>query len=139
MTRYLLGTGIAGDFFNRRNGVYERVRAEVSRGNRIGIGVPVLAELVAGLERSASRERNLQRLRAGRKALRLWPFDEAAAYEYGRLHAELLRIGRPMQSIDVMVSAIALTLGNCTVVTVDSDLSAVPGLRVENWREPPGA
>lgn len=28
---------------------------------------------------------------------------------------------------------IALTLGNTTVVTMDSDLGAVPGLVVENW------
>ena len=33
-------------------------------------------------------------------------------------------------------SAIARTLGDCTVVTTDSDLAAVPGLRTENWAEP---
>jgi len=38
-----------------------------------------------------------------------------------------------MQVIDMMIAAIALSLGNCTVVTTDSDLSAVPGLSVENW------
>jgi len=38
-----------------------------------------------------------------------------------------------MQPIDIMIAAVALTLGNCTVVTTDSDLSAVPGLAVENW------
>ena len=26
-----------------------------------------------------------------------------------------------------------MELGNCTVVTTDSDLSALPGLEVENW------
>lgn len=38
-----------------------------------------------------------------------------------------------MQVIDIMVAAVALSLGNTTVVTTDSDLSAVPGLPVENW------
>ena len=69
-------------------------------------------------------------------SLKLWPFDEIAAFEYGRLHAELLRIGRPMQVIDIMIAAIALSLGNTTVVTKDSDLSAIPGLTVENWAAP---
>ncbi|OWK43102.1 type II toxin-antitoxin system VapC family toxin [Fimbriiglobus ruber] len=69
-------------------------------------------------------------------AWKLWPFDEDAAFEYGRLHAELLRLGRPMQVIDIMIAAIALTLGNTTVVTKDSDLAAVPGLTVENWAAP---
>jgi tRNA(fMet)-specific endonuclease VapC len=38
-----------------------------------------------------------------------------------------------MQQIDIMVAAVALSLGNCTVVTDDTDLIAVPGLSVENW------
>jgi tRNA(fMet)-specific endonuclease VapC len=32
-----------------------------------------------------------------------------------------------------MIAATALTLGNCTVVTMDADLTVVPGLTVENW------
>lgn len=46
MRRYLLDTGIASDFIDRRRGVYQRARDETARGNRIGIGLPVLAELV---------------------------------------------------------------------------------------------
>lgn len=133
MRRYLLDTGIASDFSNRRHGVFERARDEVAKGNRIGIGVPVLAELYFGIELSASREKNLQRLQVALAALTIWPFTEEAAAEYGRVAAELRRIGRPMQQVDMMVAAIAFTLPNCTVVSADSDLSAVPGLTVENW------
>ncbi len=46
------------------------------------------------------------------------------------------RIGRPMQQIDIQIAAIALTMGNTVVVSSDSDLSAVPGLTVENWASP---
>ncbi|HEY7428079.1 MAG TPA: type II toxin-antitoxin system VapC family toxin [Gemmataceae bacterium] len=81
MTRFLLDTGIASDYINRRHGVYERARAEVTRGNPIGIGVSVLAELVSGIERSQTRDRNLQRLHLALPSLRLWPFDRAAAFE----------------------------------------------------------
>jgi tRNA(fMet)-specific endonuclease VapC len=59
--------------------------------------------------------------------------SKAASLEYGRVFAELRRIGRLMQQVDVMIAAIALTLGNCTVVTTDTDLAAVPGLNTENW------
>ena len=38
-----------------------------------------------------------------------------------------------MQQIDIMVAAVALSLGNCTVVTADSDLTAVTELTIENW------
>ena len=67
------------------------------------------------------------------KGLTLWPFDRDAAYEYGRIHAALVAKGRPMQSIDIQLAAIALTLGNTIVVTTDGDLSAIDGLAVENW------
>ncbi len=134
MTRFLLDSGIATDYINRRSGIYDRARDEVAKGNSIGIGLPVLAEMIAGIERSSSRDRNMKKLLAAMSALRLWPFDEAAAFEYGRLYAELARAGRPIGVIDMMIAAVALTLGNCTVVSADSDFLAVPGLSVENWR-----
>jgi tRNA(fMet)-specific endonuclease VapC len=37
-----------------------------------------------------------------------WPFDRAAAREYGILFAELRRIGRPMQQMDIQIAAIAI-------------------------------
>jgi len=135
MTRYLLDSSIASDYINRRHGVFERARLEVSKGNPIGIALPVLAELVAGIEHSQSRDRNLQILTTALASLRLWPLDQAASFEYGRIYAELARLGRPIGVVDMMIAAIARTLGRCTVVSADSDLSAVPGLTVENWRK----
>lgn len=134
LTRFLLDTNAASDFVNRRHGVFDRARRETAAGNSIGIGMPVLAELVAGIERSTSRDRNLRSLKAALASLKLWPFDPPAAFEYGRLHAELGRLGRPVGVMDTMIAAIANTLGDCTVVSTDSDLHAVPGLTVENWR-----
>lgn len=131
--RYLLDTGIAGDFINRRRGVIARADAARASGFAVGICVPVLAELAYGVEKSDTRDHNLRLLHKGLAALRLWPFEEDAAMEFGRIRAELKRAGRPMQLIDMMIAAIALTLGNCTVVTKDSDFSAIPGLAVENW------
>lgn len=137
MRRYLMDTGSASDYANRRAGVPDRVREHLSAGDRVGIGTPVLGELLAGIEMSASRQRNLDRLRHTIGSLVVWPFDQQAAREYGRLFAALRRIGRPMQQIDVQIAALAFSLGNCIVVTKDSDLSAVPGLSVENWSDAP--
>jgi tRNA(fMet)-specific endonuclease VapC len=139
MKRYLLDTGIAGYFINARHGVRARAQEETRRGNRVGICTPVLGELYFGVENSETRDRNLQLLLIALGTLRVWPFTNEAAELYGRLAAELRRVGRPMQQIDIQIAAIALTLGNCTVVTTDTDLAAVPGLRTENWAAPPAA
>jgi tRNA(fMet)-specific endonuclease VapC len=134
MRRYLLDSNAAGDFVAKRGLVPARARETRLRGGRLGICVPVLAELYYGFHYSASRDENLKQLRHSIGELTIWPFDEKAAAEFGRLRAELRRRGRPMQIIDVMIAATALTLGSCTVVSSDSDLTAIPGLAVENWR-----
>jgi tRNA(fMet)-specific endonuclease VapC len=133
MRRYLLDTGIAGRYIDRRNGVYERARAEWSRGNWVGIAYPVLAELAYRVEGSPNRDRNMQRLQLALASWKLWPVTEEAAFEYGRIAAELRRVGRVIGQNDIMIAAIALTLGNTTVVTMDADFTAVSGLTVENW------
>ena len=133
MRRYLLDTGIMSDLINRRKGVDVKAREARRRGARLGTCMPVVGELFAGVEGSQTRDRNLRLLLAALSGLPCWPFDRAAAEEFGRLVAELTRIGRPMGRIDIQIAAVALSLGRTTVVSADTDLTAVPGLRVENW------
>jgi tRNA(fMet)-specific endonuclease VapC len=136
MKRFLLDTGSAGDYINRRYGVLEKAKAAKKQGHKIGIGIPVLAELYAGVELSATAERNRLLLIRAMNSLFVWPFDKIAAQEYGRIFADLRRRGRPIQQIDIQIASIALTLGNCTVVTKDSDFNSVPGLKIVNWSSP---
>ena len=133
MKRYLLDTGIMGDFINRRLGVAEKVDEARLRGDRVGTCWPVVGELWFGIERSATLELNRDRLIRALSRLPKWPFEDAAARKFGRLNQELKSIGRVMSVVDIQLAAIAFALGNCTVVSKDSDLSAIPGLDVENW------
>jgi predicted nucleic acid-binding protein len=54
VTRYLLDTGIASDLINRRGLVPQRVRAARLRDDRVGLGTPVLGELIAGIQNSCT-------------------------------------------------------------------------------------
>jgi len=127
MTRYLMDSGIASDLINRRGLVPSRVREARLRGDRVGLGTPILGELIAGIQNSLWRNVGL---------LALWPFDKEAAIKFGRLHAELRRLGRMIQVPDLQIAAIAASLGNSVVVSKDSDLRAVPSLKVEDWSIP---
>jgi tRNA(fMet)-specific endonuclease VapC len=133
--RYLLDTGPAQDFLFQRRGVQDRVEAARRAGAKVGICTPVLGEVVAGLEGSDSREASWEITRRRLGKLLCWPYEKPAAHEFGRIMAELRRIGRPIQQIDVQIAAIAFVLGDCTVVTRDSDFAAIPGLTVEDWAE----
>jgi tRNA(fMet)-specific endonuclease VapC len=134
--RYLLDTGPAFDFLFRRRGVERRVEEARLAGAKIGIAMPVLGEIAAGLEASASREASWDIARRRLGKLVCWPFDKPAALEYGRIFAELKRRGVVIQQIDMQIAAVARLLADCTVVSADSDLSAVTGLTVVNWAEP---
>ncbi len=136
MRRYLFDTGSAMDYINRRGATFTAGQARKRAGEQIGICMPVVGELWAGVECSASRQRNRGLLLRDITAFKLWPFDMAAAREYGRVHALQKSIGRLMGQIDMQIAAVAFTLGNCTVVTKDSDFAAIPGLAVEDWFGP---
>jgi tRNA(fMet)-specific endonuclease VapC len=133
MKRYLLDTNAAADFIDREPKVVDRVNRERLQGARIGICVPVLAELNYGVENSATRDKNMQRLITGISRLPVWPFDRKAAAEFGRIFADLRRRGKVIGIIDMMTAAIAKTLGNTTIVSTDSDFQAIPGIDVEDW------
>jgi tRNA(fMet)-specific endonuclease VapC len=94
MRRYLLDTNMMGDFINHRREVDVRVDEARRRGDRIVTCMPVVGELFAGVEGSDSRDRNLQRLILALERIPAWPFDRAAAEEFGRLDAQLRRVGR---------------------------------------------
>ena len=97
--------------------------------------MPIVAEILAGVELSDSRDANLGLIERELKLLRLWPFDLAAAHSYVKVFGKLIRQGVIMQPIDLMTAAVALTIPRCTVLTNDSDFSRVPGLQVENWEQ----
>ena len=133
MRKYLLDSNAFADCIFHRRGVDQRVKQSRRQGHIIGTALPVVAEILGGIEFSQTRERNLLILNRKLSLFRLWPFTLDVAREYGRLFAELRRIGRPMQVIDRMIAATARTFSDSIVVTTDTDLSAVPGLKVEDW------
>jgi tRNA(fMet)-specific endonuclease VapC len=136
LKRYLLDTGIASDYINRRRGVFERASDATHAGGRLGIATVVLGELLAGIELSDSRDRNLARLQRHLNALFVWPFDNAAAFVYGRIYADLQRRGRLITQNDMQIAAIAMALNETILVTKDSDFNAIAGLTIVDWSKP---
>ena len=100
---------------------------------QMGNCIPVLGEIAGGLEASSSRDASWAKARPRIGKLLCWPYEKVAAYEYGRIYADLKKRGRVIQQIDMQIAAIALALRNCTAVRYDSDLTEVSGLNVENW------
>jgi tRNA(fMet)-specific endonuclease VapC len=95
--------------------------------------MPIVAEILGGTLASSTWETNLTLVEQKLRTIRIWPLDFPAAGEYAGLNAELKRTGGQVPTIDLMIATIAMVVLNGTVVTTDSELSRVPGLRFEDW------
>jgi tRNA(fMet)-specific endonuclease VapC len=120
---------------NRRFDVDLRAKEARLKGAVVGTCEVVVAELYFGVENSASRDDNLPLLERTLAGLKCWPLTRAASQEFGRLATALKRQGRVIGRLDILIASIALTLPNCTVVSTDNDMLAIPGLAVVNWAE----
>jgi tRNA(fMet)-specific endonuclease VapC len=91
-----------------------------------------LGELIYGAARR-NRDDLLERFSELVKHIPVLPFDERAAQVFGRLKAQLERIGTPVAEPDLRIAAIALSLELTVVSGNERHFRMVPGLRVENW------
>lgn len=90
-----------------------------------------VGELYAGAYRSPARDRHLRNIdERVLPALRVLPFDVAAARRYGELKAGLDARGTPLAEADLQIAAIALVGGHELVTGNVRHFSRVPGLRI---------
>ena len=98
----------------------------------IGTCEPVVAELFFGVENSESRDENLRRLKHGSR-LTMLAAGRRASEEFGEPGIRPETRGRVVGPMDMLIAAIALTLGDCVVVSTDADMRD-PGLTVKTGR-----
>jgi tRNA(fMet)-specific endonuclease VapC len=60
------------------------------------------------------------------------PWDRAAAQCYGPVRAELVRTGRTLSPLDMLIGTHARSIG-AVLVSGDKSFGMVPGLAVEDW------
>ncbi len=133
MLKYLLDTNIV--IYTMKNRPQQVRRYFKAQQGRIGISSVTLGELVFGAEHSQQVERNLADIEALTARLEVLPFDEAAAYHFGQIRAELSRMGRPIGPYDMMIAGHARACGLKLVTNNVKEFKRVQGLIIENWSD----
>jgi tRNA(fMet)-specific endonuclease VapC len=133
MLKYLLDTNIV--IYTMKNRPQQVRSYFKAQQGRIGISSVTLGELVFGAEHSQQVERNLADIEALTARLEVLPFDDAAAYHFGQIRAELYRIGRPIGPYDMMIAGHARACGLKLVTNNVKEFKRVQGLIIENWLE----
>ncbi len=93
------------------------------------------AELVHGVEKSQSIEKNRVALALLLANIEIMDFDSSAAECYGKIRADLEKAGKPIGPLDMMIAGHANSLGYTVITNNTKEFMRVNGLKIENWAE----
>jgi tRNA(fMet)-specific endonuclease VapC len=65
--------------------------------------------------------------------IRTTDFDQNAALEFGKIQAELRKIGRPTGEIDALIAAVARSQRYILITNNTRHFINISDLRLENW------
>ena len=130
--KILLDTNICIYLIKRRP---QEVRERFERYavGEVGLSSITVSVLQYGVEKSRRVDQNRTALMQFLLPLVIADFDYEAAVVYGRVRAELERLGTPMGPLDTLIAAHALSLDVTLVTNNEREFSRVSDLRVENW------
>lgn len=115
----------------------ESVLKRLEENKKFGLCISSItsAELAHGVCKSVNREKNEVALLKFPALLKVLPFDNSAAVEYGRICAYLQRRGMPIGTMDMLIAAHALSRSLVLITNNVREFERVPGLTIENWTE----
>lgn len=96
----------------------------------------VVAELYKGVYCSQRLQQNLSVLEQFLSLMPIVDFDSSAAEEFGKIQAELRRIGKPTGELDAIIAAVARSRQDILVTNNTRHFINILGLQLENWLEP---
>lgn len=132
MIKYLLDSNHASRLMGNEKRILARVQKAQETGDEFGISMTVLGEMYFAVYASQYRARNEQRLMRLLSTLHIYPFNQMAAEEFGRIQAEQKAKGRPIPPLDIQIAAVARQQG-LTVLTADRHFAFIDALNTENW------
>lgn len=132
MASFILDTNHASRLMAKDPSLVARIRENANDGDDFGISMTILGELYYAVYASQQREQNLRRLQRLLASLVIYPFDETAAQEFGRIQAEQKAKGRPIPPLDAQIAAVARDK-RLIVLTADRHFDFIANIVAENW------
>ncbi len=133
----LIDTTVAVDFLRGEKETKSRINSIQARGDSIGISTISLFELVHPLRHRKLAEQE-RLVRSFVHQLSLLALDSAAANESAEIMGSLLRVGQPVNALDVLIAGTAVANGVEMVLSNDEDfekIANVSDLKVEILRK----
>ena len=138
MTHYLLDTNI-WIYVMRGRPAEVRERFAKLKPGAVILSPIVLGELDVGWRKSERPQANEAVLAQYVELATLVPLDDEVAHRYGEIRTTLELAGTPIGENDLWIAAQAIEANAVLVTNNVREFSRVPGLRVEDWVQPPAA
>jgi tRNA(fMet)-specific endonuclease VapC len=129
--KWMLDTDTCIALIKQHPGALKKLRGK-SIGH-VGISSITLAELAFGASKSAHSKESYAALGEFLLPLDVANFDEQAAMHYGGVRATLARKGQPIDPLDTLIAAHALSLATILVTHNLREFTRIDGLRFEDW------
>jgi len=129
---YILDTNIIAYLIRNKDLTLLEKFEIASRDNEIGISSITYAEICFGLEKKGNEKLKIKVL-AFLDVFKIFPFDENASIEYGKIRAALEKKGKLIGAMDMLIAAHVKSLGGILVTNNEREFRRVDGLMVENW------
>lgn len=130
MTRYLLDTNIVSQLLREHPAVVQHVLATPI--HLLCISAITEGELLFGIAKRPDATRLHAVVREFLRRVDVLPWDSPVAEHYGILRANMVRSGRSLTSLDLLIAAHALAV-EAVLVTNDQAFSQIAGLTLEDW------
>lgn len=131
---YMLDTNICiYAIKNKPEQVLNRLKENLHSG--ICISAITLAELKHGVEKSNYPDKNNMALLRFLSIMKVLPFTDIAANEYGKICAFLQKRGTIIGTMDMLIAAHAKSNNMILVTNNVKEFERIPDLQIENWAE----
>ncbi len=131
MLKYMLDTNIVIYVIKRRP--VELLEVFNRHAGQMCISSITLAELLHGVEKSSTPDRNLLRVEDFLSRLEILQYGTKAASHYGEIRADLERKGTPIGVNDLHIAGHARSEGLTLVSNNTREFERVEALRLVNW------
>jgi tRNA(fMet)-specific endonuclease VapC len=132
---YLLDTNILRNLFLRVPSPALLARLAITPSDQQFTSPITVGELIYGARKAVDRQEHWIEQIETRVLpnVHVLTVDQAAAYRYAEVRAELERRGMPLDEADLRIAAVALAQNLILVTGNVRHFQRVPNLRVENW------
>ena len=131
--KYMLDTNMCIYAQKQNPNVLAKIHENYQEG--LAISSITLAELEYGVQASVNPEKNMVALLKFLTIVEILPFESSAAFEYGKIRADLRRKGTPIGNMDMLIAAHAKA-ENLIVVTHNTrEFERVENLQLDDWYE----